>query len=343
MLVCLVATLSCRGERSEATEDSGTLIEVAAAPDTLVTTVSALLAGVSDMHVAEDGRLYISDEREHNVKVLNAEGIHVQTIGQQGEGPGEFSRPVSLAIRADSLLVLDPGNSRLQVFSLDGDVLSTRSVSGMYNPVVGTHGGLAHATLGADSILAIMLSADGDERARIGDVLAPPTNIVNLQEMRRQIEAGEVPGIFLNTAIPVIDEDEAVWLILPSAGRVDRFDREGNPLFSVTLSEPEFEAAWEEFVSRNAEAAANRAFHLEYLRNAEAVGTDLWILLGGSDEEGATVLALSSDGDIEQKLRFGGVRGAGDLAVDAERGLVYFYIRDTTELLRVALDAGLPD
>lgn len=237
-LACLVASASCRGEEAGAGESSGAPVEITAPADTLVTTESGLLVAVSDMRVAMDGRLYIADERARDVKVLDAQGTHLQTIGGQGVGPGKFVRPVSLAIRADSLLVLDPGNGRLQVFSLDGDVLSTQSVSGRYNPVVGPDGGIAHATLGVDSVLAIMFSPEGEERARIGEVLAPPTNRVNMQELRREIEAGEVPGIFLNTAVPVIDQDEAAWLILPSAGRVDRFDREGQPLFSVTLSEP---------------------------------------------------------------------------------------------------------
>ncbi|MGH7573855.1 MAG: hypothetical protein ACREM1_01830 [Longimicrobiales bacterium] len=131
-----------------------------------------------------------------------------------------------------------------------------------------------------------------------------------------------------------------VWLYLTASGWVERYDSAGNRLLSVRLAEPEFDAVRARFVSRNADGEPNSVYPLRYFLRARAVGPNLWILIDAGPADPATIIVLSDDGEITSRMRFAQVRGAGDFVVDSRRSLVYFYIPDSTELLRVPLDAA---
>jgi sugar lactone lactonase YvrE len=69
------------------------------------------------------GNIYILDSSGNNIKKLNPEGEFVAHIGQQGQGPGDFSFPYSIDIdSADNLYVLDSGNRRIQILSPGGEM-----------------------------------------------------------------------------------------------------------------------------------------------------------------------------------------------------------------------------
>ncbi len=80
--------------------------------------------------VAPDGRIMALDGQIPALRVYDADGNFVQTIGRDGEGPGEFGQPDSgLVILSDGRIVVrDPGNARLQVFDGSGEALDTWSV-----------------------------------------------------------------------------------------------------------------------------------------------------------------------------------------------------------------------
>ncbi|MEO8441955.1 MAG: 6-bladed beta-propeller [Betaproteobacteria bacterium] len=49
-------------------------------------------------------------------------GKFIKTWGKKGSGPGEFDMPHGLAIDSSGrLFVADRGNSRIQIFDLDGN------------------------------------------------------------------------------------------------------------------------------------------------------------------------------------------------------------------------------
>lgn len=79
------------------------------------------------------GLTYVADTYAHDVKVFDDEGRLVNLIGRRGEAPGEFNYPVYLAFARGELYVTDTMNSRVQVFSADGDVLQRQFGSrGLY-------------------------------------------------------------------------------------------------------------------------------------------------------------------------------------------------------------------
>ncbi len=68
---------------------------------------------VSGFDVDQAGRIAISDELQHRVTVVAADGQVLAAFGRRGSGPGEFLFPGPVQFRGADLLVVD--NFRLQV------------------------------------------------------------------------------------------------------------------------------------------------------------------------------------------------------------------------------------
>jgi hypothetical protein len=74
------------------------------------------------MAVTGDGRIVAADVQGQHVKVFGADGVYQRTIGKPGAGPGELGLGIAAVIigPADTLLVADWGNQRINVYLLDG-------------------------------------------------------------------------------------------------------------------------------------------------------------------------------------------------------------------------------
>ncbi|MXX73588.1 MAG: hypothetical protein F4Y73_17255 [Gemmatimonadetes bacterium] len=68
------------------------------------------------------GNLHILDTSAGRVVVLDSEGGLARIIGRQGEGPGEFNRPMDLAVWRDGrFAVFNLGHTAYQLFTPDGE------------------------------------------------------------------------------------------------------------------------------------------------------------------------------------------------------------------------------
>lgn len=73
---------------------------------------------IADVAVADDGRIYVTDNQAYHVKVLSPDGALQDSVGTRGDGPGEFQHPRDLTLaRGDSLYVLDGSDGRVHVFT----------------------------------------------------------------------------------------------------------------------------------------------------------------------------------------------------------------------------------
>ncbi len=84
---------------------------------------------------AEDGTIYVMDRQVPALRAYNPDGSYQMTLGRGGEGPGEYKQPDGgLNVLSDGRVVLrDPGNARIQVFSPEGEPLNTwRSRGGFF-------------------------------------------------------------------------------------------------------------------------------------------------------------------------------------------------------------------
>jgi hypothetical protein len=77
------------------------------------------IAGIA---VTTDGQIILVDQQAQHLKVFGADGTYQRTIGQAGSGPGEFGPGVGPVLlgRADTLIVPDLGNQRVNILRSDG-------------------------------------------------------------------------------------------------------------------------------------------------------------------------------------------------------------------------------
>jgi DNA-binding beta-propeller fold protein YncE len=79
------------------------------------------------------GTLFVADTYAHDIKVFDPSGALVRVIGKRGEGAGEFNFPTHLAFAHGELYVTDTLNSRVQVFSPQGEPQGRRfGTRGLY-------------------------------------------------------------------------------------------------------------------------------------------------------------------------------------------------------------------
>ncbi len=85
--------------------------------------VSEFLDGVADARLLPDGRVVVSHAGSSELRLYDPTGVFERTIGRSGSGPGEFGWGSQMRIlmhTADSVMVTDEANARLNVFGLDG-------------------------------------------------------------------------------------------------------------------------------------------------------------------------------------------------------------------------------
>ena len=87
-----------------------------------------------DLDFDEQGNLYVANQGAHNIAVLTSQGQHLRTIGSRGSHPGWLNNPISVAIHGNLVYVTDTGNSRISVFTTDGDFVSSFGVGVLENP-----------------------------------------------------------------------------------------------------------------------------------------------------------------------------------------------------------------
>lgn len=93
-----------------------------------------LFGRIADIAVDAYGRIYILEGQAQEIRVFDADGNFLRTIGRRGEGPGEFQGAAALLWGPDGhLWVVDPNNARYSVFDTTGAYLTMyRRTSGMH-------------------------------------------------------------------------------------------------------------------------------------------------------------------------------------------------------------------
>lgn len=70
------------------------------------------------------GKIYVNDQYNNRIQVLNPKGETLYAFGEEGTKPGQFNEPIGLEVdEFENLYVADSQNSRVQVFDKDGKLL----------------------------------------------------------------------------------------------------------------------------------------------------------------------------------------------------------------------------
>lgn len=76
--------------------------------------------------VDKEGRIFVSDMQDQAIKVFDTNGDFIQTIGRQGEGPGEFASVGRMTFLPDGrLMVTDSRMNRLSLFDREGTYIDS--------------------------------------------------------------------------------------------------------------------------------------------------------------------------------------------------------------------------
>ncbi len=90
-----------------------------------------LFGNITDFTVDPQGRFWIFDGQAQELRVFDADGQFVRTIGRKGEGPGEFAQVTGFdwSPRGE-LWMVDPGNSRIAIYDTAGTLLRNEQAIG---------------------------------------------------------------------------------------------------------------------------------------------------------------------------------------------------------------------
>ncbi len=86
---------------------------------------------IADLVVGPQGEMYVWDGNLVSLRLYDSSGTHVRTVSTKGEGPGEHRASNGMALDPTGRLLLwDPLNRRISVFSAAGDLEATWPVGG---------------------------------------------------------------------------------------------------------------------------------------------------------------------------------------------------------------------
>ena len=125
-----------------------------------------MLHQVSDAMTLSDGRIVVANRGSQELRVFDAQGVHLATWGREGEGPGEFNSLVAVADwRGDSLIAWHSQGERLSVFDLEGNLGRTMIPGDPSNSVEeASPGGAILASGDGDGGFALQIGLTREER-----------------------------------------------------------------------------------------------------------------------------------------------------------------------------------
>ena len=135
--------------------------------------------------VGRDGELFVLEGQAHEIRVFDAQGSYLRTIGREGAGPGELNLSFGGQVfpTVSAIWVNNSGNRRFERFSYEGQPLgSTPNPSGLVGlaPVLGSDGAFyvrdrIDPTSLDGNYAAVLRLEDIDGTLRETDTLRVPT------------------------------------------------------------------------------------------------------------------------------------------------------------------------
>ena len=98
-----------------------------------------------DIAVHHNEKLFVTEQLNHRVQVLNPDLSYSHCFGSKGDKPGELNSPHGIAIDQDGMMYIsDYGNHRVQKFTSAGKILAVFENKGMnsfrpYGLCIGTN------------------------------------------------------------------------------------------------------------------------------------------------------------------------------------------------------------
>ncbi len=160
----------------------------------------------TDIAVAAEGSIFISDGYGNaRVQKYTAGGEYLISWGEPGIDPGQFQCPHNIALRGDRVYVADRESHRVQVFDLDGRLVTVWN--NIHRPCRLTIGPDDRIYIGELNGVALMAGALG-----IGHRISMLDLDGNLLGRYGDPEEGEEPGRFIAPHGIVVDSEGDVYV-----------------------------------------------------------------------------------------------------------------------------------
>jgi len=108
--------------------------------------------------IADNGDIYLLDTQRHQLLVFNAAGQLQKRIGKRGTGAGEFNFPTHIQLTANSILITDSLNFRIQRFDRQGNYLSHFGKAGQSSGYLSRPKGISTDRLGHIYVVDALLN-----------------------------------------------------------------------------------------------------------------------------------------------------------------------------------------
>jgi len=93
--------------------------------------------GSANIAADGSGNIYVLDNGNIRIQVFGTNGNFLRTIGQEGEGPGEFQMPSRMAVNAaGDLAVFDMATQRVTLFDSRGELIRDQIVEGVVRDLI---------------------------------------------------------------------------------------------------------------------------------------------------------------------------------------------------------------
>lgn len=80
---------------------------------------------IAGLDIGPQGRMYVADTQAQSVKVFDASGAYLRSIGRAGSGPGEFDGNIAgVFVVGEDVIVPDLANQRISRFNFEGTLIS---------------------------------------------------------------------------------------------------------------------------------------------------------------------------------------------------------------------------
>jgi hypothetical protein len=131
--ICASLTLGCAEDspaREQEADDREAVLQLSESPAAVIggddDREEYQLFRVTNAYRLANGEIVIANGGTHELRYYSELGVHVRSIGRQGEGPGEFRLIHSVSrIRGDTLVVWDPPLRRLSFLAPGGRLSET--------------------------------------------------------------------------------------------------------------------------------------------------------------------------------------------------------------------------
>lgn len=179
--------------------------------------------------LAIDGRgfVYAADAADANVKIYDPAGNLVRTVGRKGEGPGEFRRPISVALGRGRFAVGD-FNGRISIFTDDGELEDSFVVPG----IIHLNSGISF--LGDQRLLVGGLRQKGHWEADLLHVFSldgtEQGSFFSLVDTAKKMRSVMISGAYFD-----ITPEGRIYAVQPSEYTVGAFDSGGKSIAAVRV------------------------------------------------------------------------------------------------------------